>query len=81
MKPSRIVLGCIFASFGFLAGGADAQVVTQFGAGITASQMDITAGPNGKITAGPNGKLWFTDALGEWIGRIPRLGVVTESFW
>jgi hypothetical protein len=36
MKTSRIVLGCILAALVFLAGGAGAQVITEFSAGITA---------------------------------------------
>jgi streptogramin lyase len=72
MKTSRIVLGCILASFVFLAGSAGAQVVTEFSAGITEG-----AGPYG-ITAGPDGNLWFTEYDGNRIGRITPAGVVTE---
>ena len=72
MKTSRIVLGCILASFVFLAGGAGAQVVTEFSAGITPS-----AGLGG-ITAGPDGNLWFTEQSANQIGRITPQGVVTE---
>ena len=35
-------------------------------------------GTCGEITAGPDGNLWFTEYLGERIGRITPLGVVTE---
>ena len=38
-----------------------------------------TAGstPNG-ITAGPDGNLWFTEVIGNKIGRITTAGVITE---
>jgi streptogramin lyase len=70
MKTSRIVLGCILAAFAFMAGGAGAQVVTEFSVGITSSPHDITAGPDGN--------LWFTEPDGNRIGRITPLGVATE---
>jgi hypothetical protein len=44
MKTSRIILGCILASSGFLAGGAGAQVVTEFSAGITACKTVSKSG-------------------------------------
>ena len=68
MKPCRIVLGCILASLGFLAGSAGAQVVTEFSAGADAFA----------ITAGPDGNLWFTETGANGIGRITPAGVVTE---
>jgi hypothetical protein len=46
-------------------------VVTEFG-GLSAG-----ATPNG-ITAGSDGNLWFTEAVGNAIGRITTSGVVTE---
>jgi hypothetical protein len=55
-----------------LSGGAWAQVVTEFGSGITTG-----AGPL-SIVAGPDGNLWFTELTGNRIGRITTLGVVTE---
>src|SRR5450755_2804878 len=61
-----------FALLGLSSGAAQAQVVTEFSAGITAG-----AGPVG-ITAGPDGNLWFTENNHDKIGRITPLGVVTE---
>ena len=72
MKSCRILLGCMLASLCLLSGGAWAQVVTEFSAGITAG-----AAPYG-ITAGPDGNLWFTEEGGNRIGRITPSGVVTE---
>src|SRR5438128_620340 len=72
MKLDRIVRGCMLASLCLMSGGAIAQVVTEFSTGITAG-----AQPRG-ITAGPDGNLWFTERLGNRIGRITPLGVVTE---
>jgi streptogramin lyase len=51
---------------------AQAQVVTEFSAGITAGVQIFG------ITAGPDGNVWFTDSYGG-IGRITPLGVITES--
>ena len=61
-----------FALLQFAAGATEAQVVTEFAAGITSG-----ASPVG-ITAGPNGNLWFTEYNGNRIARITPLGVVTE---
>ncbi|MEO8676021.1 MAG: hypothetical protein ABI569_10605, partial [Casimicrobiaceae bacterium] len=55
MKPCRIRLCCTLASIWLVCGGASAQVVTEFSAGMTAG-----AGPNG-ITAGLDGNLWFAE--------------------
>ena len=54
------------------AGVASGQTITEFSTGMTAG-----AGPYG-ITAGPDGNLWFTEYLGDRIGRITPLGVITE---
>src|ERR1700737_133301 len=62
----------VFVLLGLSGGAAQAQVVTEFSAGITAS-----AGPEG-ITAGPDGNLWFAEFNRARIGRITPLGVVTE---
>lgn len=62
MKPCRILLGCMLASLCLLSGGAWAQVVTEFSAGISGSPL--------LITAGPDGNLWFTEQGGNRIGRI-----------
>jgi len=70
MRASRILLGCMLA-LAFLSGGATAQVVTEFSAGISAGALPST------ITAGPDGNLWFTENA-DRIGRITPLGVVTE---
>src|SRR5438093_1231840 len=32
----------------------------------------------GRITAGPDGNVWFTESLGNKIGRITPAGVITE---
>src|ERR1700680_2712113 len=72
MKPCRILLGCMLASLSVLCGGASAQVVTEFSAGITAG-----GGPFG-ITAGADGNLWFTEQRGT-IGQIPPLRVVPQD--
>src|SRR5450631_3218903 len=72
MKPCRIVAGCMLALLCLLSGGASAQVITEFSVGITPG-----AEPFG-ITAGPDGNLWFTELIGDKIGRITPLGVVTE---
>jgi streptogramin lyase len=61
-----------FALLGLSSGAAQAQVVTEFSAGITAF-----AQPFG-ITAGPDGNVWFTEFFGNRIGRITPSGVVTE---
>jgi streptogramin lyase len=61
-----------FALLQLAAGAAQAQVVTEFSAGISAG-----AEP-GAITAGPDGNLWFTERRGLRIGRITPNGVVTE---
>ena len=61
-----------FALLGLSSGAAQAQVVTEFSAGIPAG-----AGCEG-ITAGPDGNLWFTERSGNRIGRITTAGVVTE---
>src|SRR5450759_2766897 len=71
--PSRVRAVCMgFALLGLSSGAAQAQVVTEFRAGITAGAV-----PEG-ITAGPDGNLWFTEFTGNRIGRITPLGVVTE---
>src|ERR1022692_4612572 len=73
MKPRRALLGCIPASsLCLLSGGAGAQVITEFGVGITAGALPFD------ITAGPDGNLWFTENQGNRIGRITPLGAVTE---
>ena len=51
---------------------AKAQVVTEFGAGITPGATPTS------ITSGPDGNLWFTEYWERKIGRITPLGVVTE---
>src|ERR1039457_4441892 len=61
-----------FVLLGLGSGSAQAQVVTEFSAGITAG-----AAPEG-VTAGPDGNLWFTEFSIGRIGRITPLGVVTE---
>jgi streptogramin lyase len=66
----RIFLGALLTSLGFLAGAADAQLITEFSAGITGAASDITAGPDGN--------LWFTEPVSNRIGRITPSGIVTE---
>jgi streptogramin lyase len=53
-------------------GSAIAQTITEFSAGLSAD-----AEPWG-ITSGPDGNLWFTEQLGNRIGRITPTGVITE---
>ena len=62
----------MIASLGMLSGGASAQVITEFSAGITHG-----ATPQG-IAPGPDGNVWFTERFGYRIGRITPSGVVTE---
>jgi hypothetical protein len=64
MTISRVLQHLMLASLCLPWGGASAQVVTEFGAGITAG-----SGPD-TITAGPDGNLWFTEFAGNRIGRI-----------
>jgi len=66
----RQALGaCLAAVFGVvLTGSVFAQVITEFPA---------SGGPGG-ITAGPDGALWFTEFVGNKIGRMTTAGVVTE---
>lgn len=49
-----------------------AGVVTEFSAGISAENVP------GGITAGADGNLWFTEQVGNRIGRITPAGVVSE---
>jgi hypothetical protein len=72
MKSNRILQGCVIASFCLLYGGAWAQVVTEFSAGITNNAQPVG------ITKGPDGNIWFTEQISNRIGRITPLGVVTE---
>ncbi len=58
--------------FALISGAAQAQVVTEFSAGITFLALPLD------ITAGPDGNLWFTEKGRNRIGRITPLGVVTE---
>ena len=69
-RAGAVCLG--FARLGLVAGDAQAQVVTEFSSGITAS-----ARPFG-ITAGSDGNLWFTESNTDRIGKITTAGVVTE---
>src|SRR5471030_2105360 len=69
---SRIRVAClVFALLGLSSGIAQAQVVTEFTAGITGFRLQY-------ITAGPDGNLWYTAPDSGKIGRITPLGVVTE---
>ena len=54
-----------------LTGIARGQVVTEFSIPTVSSQPPA-------ITAGPDGSLWFTEGVGNNIGRITTAGVVTE---
>jgi hypothetical protein len=72
MKSNRILQGCMIASFCLLYGGAWAQVVTEFSAGIVNNAQPVG------IAKGPDGNLWFTEQISNRIGRITPLGVVTE---
>ncbi len=61
MKPCRILLGCMLASLSVLCGGASAQVVTEFSAGITvgagllASRLDPMANCGSRNNAAGSG--------------------------
>jgi streptogramin lyase len=71
--PSWVRAVCLgFTLIGLSTCIAQAQVVTEFSAGISPGSA-----PEG-ITAGPDGNLWFTEYWGNRIGRITPLGVVTE---
>ena len=72
MNHRSILKGCMLSSLFLLCGGASAQVVTEFSAGISPGAV-LTG-----ITAGPDGNLWFAEYNGNRIGRITPLGVVTE---
>jgi hypothetical protein len=76
MKPCRILLGCTLVSILLLSGGAGAQVVTEFSAGISAG-ISGGAGPS-SIAVGPDGNLWFIEYDGSRIGRITPSGIITE---
>jgi len=59
-----------------------AGVVTQFGAHPVDDEtaegaLEVNSLPT-TITAGPDGNLWFTESLGNRIGRITPAGAVTE---
>ena len=62
----RILLGCMFASFCLLSGGAWEQVITEFSIGSTAG-----FGPE-FIAAGPDGNLWFTEISAAGSVGLPR---------
>ena len=64
MRRCRVLLGCMLVSLCVVSGGASAQVVTEFTAGITASSQPS------RITAGPDGNLWFAESNSDRIGRI-----------
>jgi streptogramin lyase len=70
MKNGRVPFGWVFALLCFMPGGAWAEVIAEFGSGITTGAF-----PYG-ITAGPDGNLWFTE-VGGGIGKITTAGVVT----
>src|SRR5438105_2670129 len=53
-------------------GARAAYQITEFSSGLTANSS-----PNG-IAAGPDGNLWFTEEVGNRIGRITPAGGVTE---
>jgi streptogramin lyase len=52
--------------------GGNSAFITEFGTGIALASF-----PTG-IALGPDGNLWFTEELGDRIGRITPHGVVTE---
>src|SRR5258708_1766324 len=71
MRHRRILLAFLLAFLWFEA-RARAQVVTEFGSGITALSGVLD------ITTGPDGNLWFTEEFKQHVGRITPSGVVTE---
>ena len=62
----------LFLLMALTAGSAQAQVITEFSAGLSPD-----AQPH-NITAGPDGNLWFTEPSAGRIGRITPAGVITE---
>jgi streptogramin lyase len=72
MKPCHRLLGLLIAACCIWPARTDAQVVTEFSAGIASN-----AGLRG-IVAGPDGNLWFCESIADKIGRITPAGVVTE---
>src|SRR5438270_5495663 len=79
VKERSVGLGVrllMVASLGVLlltsAVGAAAATITEFSVGVTPG-----SGPAG-ITAGPDGSLWFTENVGNRIGKITPSGVITE---
>jgi virginiamycin B lyase len=56
-----------------------AQIVTEFSAGITAIANTVLGAAPFGITVGPDGTLWFVEFWGNRIGWIIQVGVVTET--
>jgi streptogramin lyase len=79
----RIDADDVTALFGFIDEPAPVGVVTRFQFDprpISFTEYPIPtadSGPRG-ITAGPDGNLWFTEAVGNKIGRITTDGMITE---
>ena len=77
MQASRAILVCLFVSLALACGDATARrsKVKEFSNGITPA-----AGSFGVfgITAGPDGNVWFTESIGNKIGRITPAGSITE---
>jgi len=49
-----------------------------FTSGITTFPLPTQSSSPGGITAGPDGNLWFTEELGNQVGRITLAGKITE---
>jgi streptogramin lyase len=71
---SRVVCFAL-AAFALSNGAVRAQVITEFKEGLSGCPGNITSS---NITTGPDGNLWFTEDVGNRIGRITPLGVITE---
>jgi streptogramin lyase len=71
MRPRLTLTGCLLAAALLVPGVAAAATITEFRTPTPASA------PLG-ITSGPDGALWFTEGLGNKIGRITIAGSVTE---
>ncbi|HQR12509.1 MAG TPA: choice-of-anchor Q domain-containing protein [Casimicrobiaceae bacterium] len=66
------LLAIALAALQLFPGAADAQLITEYSAGIPPAPS-----PRG-IVLGPDGNIWFSEQTGDRIGRITPAGAVTE---